>query len=248
MSDQLILLAVGAAIAGLVQGISGFAFSMIAMSIWVWGIEPRVATIMAVFGGVTGQLLTAFTVRRGLRLAVLLPFLLGAVVGIPLGVMVLPYLDPDMFKLTLGGMLVVFCPAMLMAQNLPKITAGGRFADGLAGMIGGVMGGIGGFTGVIPSLWCTLRGFDKDLQRTVIQNFNLAALSVTMAAYLFTGAVTREMLPMFAVVIPTLLLPSLLGARIYTGLSEAAFRRIVLLLLTCSGLAMMAAALPRFLH
>jgi uncharacterized membrane protein YfcA len=248
MSDQLILLAVGAAIAGLVQGISGFAFSMIAMSIWVWGIEPRVATIMAVFGGVTGQLLTAFTVRRGLRLAVLLPFLLGAVVGIPLGVMVLPYLDPDMFKLTLGGMLVVFCPAMLMAQSLPKITAGGRFADGLAGMIGGVMGGIGGFTGVIPSLWCTLRGFDKDLQRTVIQNFNLAALSVTMAAYLYTGAVTREMLPMFAVVIPTLLLPSLLGARIYTGLSEAAFRRIVLLLLTCSGLAMMAAALPRFLH
>lgn len=248
MTDQLILLAVGAAIAGLVQGISGFAFSMIAMSIWVWGIEPRVATIMAVFGGVTGQLLTAFTVRRGLRLAVLLPFLLGAVVGIPLGVMVLPYLDPDMFKLTLGGMLVVFCPAMLMAQSLPKITAGGRFADGLAGMIGGVMGGIGGFTGVIPSLWCTLRGFDKDLQRTVIQNFNLAALSVTMAAYLYTGAVTREMLPMFAVVIPTLLLPSLLGARIYTGLSEAAFRRIVLLLLTCSGLAMMASALARFIH
>ena len=248
MTDQLILLAVGAAIAGLVQGISGFAFSMIAMSIWVWGIEPRVATIMAVFGGVTGQLLTAFTVRRGLRLAVLLPFLLGAVVGIPLGVMVLPYLDPDMFKLTLGGMLVVFCPAMLMAQNLPKITAGGRFADGVAGMIGGVMGGIGGFTGVIPSLWCTLRGFDKDLQRNVIQNFNLAALSATMAAYLYTGAVTRDMLPMFAVVIPTLLLPSLLGARIYTGLSEAAFRRIVLLLLTCSGLAMMAAALPRFIR
>jgi uncharacterized membrane protein YfcA len=248
MSDQLILLAVGAAIAGLVQGISGFAFSMIAMSIWVWGIEPRVATIMAVFGGVTGQLLTAFTVRRGLRLAVLLPFLLGALVGVPLGVMVLPYLDPDMFKLTLGGMLVVFCPAMLMAQSLPKITAGGRFADGLVGMIGGLMGGIGGFTGVIPSLWCTLRGFDKDLQRTVIQNFNLAALSVTLAAYLYSGAVTREMLPMFAVVIPTLLLPSLLGARIYTGLSEAAFRRIVLLLLTCSGLAMMASALPRFVR
>ena len=88
MSTEVILLAVGAAVAGLIQGISGFAFSMIAMSIWVWGIEPRIATIMAVFGGLTGQILTLFTVRRGLRLAVLLPFLLGALVGVPLGVWV----------------------------------------------------------------------------------------------------------------------------------------------------------------
>ncbi|MEI7614561.1 MAG: sulfite exporter TauE/SafE family protein, partial [Betaproteobacteria bacterium] len=248
MSSEIILLAVGAAVAGLIQGISGFAFSMIAMSIWVWGIEPQVATIMAVFGGLTGQILTAFTVRRGMRLAVLLPFLLGALVGVPLGVMVLPYLNPATFKLTLGGMLVIFCPAMLMAQSIPKITIGGRFADAIAGMIGGIMGGIGGFTGVIPSLWCTLRGFDKDLQRTIIQNFNLSALAVTMGAYLYTGAVTREMLPMFAVVAPALLLPSLLGARIYTGLSDAAFRRIVLILLTCSGLAMVASALSGVLR
>ncbi len=248
MSPEIILLAVGAAVAGLIQGISGFAFSMIAMSIWVWGIEPQVATIMAVFGGLTGQILTAFTVRRGMRLAVLLPFLLGALVGVPLGVLVLPYLNPAMFKLTLGGILVICCPAMLMAQSIPKITVGGRFADAIAGMIGGIMGGIGGFTGAIPSLWCTLRGFDKDLQRTTIQNFNLSALAVTMGAYLYTGAVTREMLPMFAVVAPALLLPSLLGARIYTGLSDAAFRRIVLILLTCSGLAMMAASLTNILR
>ncbi|MEI7432474.1 MAG: sulfite exporter TauE/SafE family protein [Betaproteobacteria bacterium] len=247
MPPEFILLAVGAAIAGLIQGISGFAFSMIAMSIWVWGIEPQVATVMAVFGGITGQLITAFTVRRGLQLTVLLPFLLGALVGVPLGVTVLPYLNPALFKLTLGSMLVIFCPAMLMAQSIPKVTAGGRFADGLAGMIGGIMGGIGGFTGVIPSLWCTLRGFDKDLQRTIIQNFNLSALSVTMAAYLYTGVITREMLPMFAIVAPALLLPSLIGARIYIGLSEATFRRIVLSLLTCSGLAMIASALPSLL-
>ena len=35
------VLAVGAAVAGLVQGISGFAFSMVAMAIWVWGVDPQ---------------------------------------------------------------------------------------------------------------------------------------------------------------------------------------------------------------
>jgi uncharacterized membrane protein YfcA len=65
MPADLVLLAAGAAVAGFVQGLSGFAFGMVAMSIWVWGVEPRVAAVMTVMGGLSGQLLQAFTVRRG---------------------------------------------------------------------------------------------------------------------------------------------------------------------------------------
>ena len=66
MSAELLLLAGGAAFAGLVQGISGFAFAMVAMSVWVWGIEPRLAAAMAVCGGLLGQCIQVFTVKRGL--------------------------------------------------------------------------------------------------------------------------------------------------------------------------------------
>jgi uncharacterized membrane protein YfcA len=241
---ELALLIGGAAVAGLVQGISGFAFGMVAMSFWVWGIEPRIAAVLTVFGGLSGQLLSAFTVRRGLSMATLMPFLLGGLVGIPIGVALLPHLDPVRFKLMLGCILVVFCPAMLVAGDLPRITRGGRGADALAGAVGGVMGGLGGFTGVAPSLWCTLRGYDKDLQRSVIQNFNLAALSATMLAFLATGTISGDMLPRFGVVLPALIVPSLIGARIYRGLSPLMFRRVVLAVLCLAGLAMIAASLP----
>ncbi|KAG0753718.1 hypothetical protein G6F22_021334 [Rhizopus arrhizus] len=101
----------------------------------------------------------------------------------------------DWFKALLGALLIVWCPAMLLAKNMPKITAGGRLADGTAGFAGGVLGGIGGFSGTLPTLWCTLRGFEKDKQRAIIQNFNLSMLAVTMGTYLATGIVTRDMLP-----------------------------------------------------
>jgi uncharacterized membrane protein YfcA len=244
MNAELLLLAGGAALAGLVQGISGFAFAMVAMSVWVWGIEPRLAAVMAVSGGLLGQIVAVFTVKRGLSLPALLPFVLGALVGVPLGAWALPHLDPATFKRVLGLFLVAVCPAMLLAHRLPHIRAGGRWADGAVGVLGGVMGGIGGFSGVLPSLWVTLRGWDKDAQRGVIQNFNLAALSVTLLAYVLAGTVTADMAPKFAVVAPALLLPSLIGARIYRGLSPAAFRRVVLMLLSCAGLAMIAASLP----
>jgi uncharacterized membrane protein YfcA len=109
------------------------------------------------------------------------------------------------------------------------------------------MGGIGGFTGVIPTLWCTLRGFDRDVQRAVIQNFNLSMLVVTIASYVYTGVVTRDMLPLFAVIVPAMLVPTLWGTRVYVGISDVAFRRIVLGLLTVSGVALLASSLPKLL-
>jgi uncharacterized membrane protein YfcA len=243
MNAELLLLAGGAALAGLVQGISGFAFAMVAMSVWVWGIEPRLAAVMAVCGGLVGQLIAVFTVRRGLRAVALLPFLAGGLIGVPLGAWALPHLNPAAFKLTLGLFLVVCCPAMLLAHRLPRIVAGGRWADGAVGLLGGVMGGIGGFSGVLPSLWVTLRGWDKDLQRSVIQNFSLVALAATLASYVASGLATPDMWPKLAVVLPALLLPSLIGARIYHGLSPQSFRRVVLALLTGAGAVMIAATL-----
>jgi uncharacterized membrane protein YfcA len=242
-----LIVALGAIVAGFVQGLSGFAFGMVAMSFWAWGVEPRLASAMSVFGALTGQLLAAITVRRKFHLATVLPFLLGGIVGIPIGVSILPRLDVHLFKLCLGIVLVIWCPIMLFSNRIPPIRHGGRLADAVVGAIGGIMGGIGGFTGIAPTLWCTLRGFDKDKQRVVIQNFNLGALLVTMGVYLGTGIITRDMLPMFAIVAPAMLIPTLLGTRVYIGISDIAFRRIVLTLLTCSGAAMLAASIPKLL-
>lgn len=249
MTEHLSLLVViaGAMVAGFVQGLSGFAFGMVAMSIWVWTIEPRAAAVLTVFGALTGQLVAVLSSRRALRLPVLLPFVVGGLVGIPIGVWLLPRLDPALFKALFGLMLVTWCPFMLVADRVPRVTHGGRGADALVGLAGGVMGGLGGFTGVAPTLWCTLRGMDRDLQRSVVQNFNLAMLSVTMASYVASGAVARPLWPLLAVMVPAVLLPSLLGARVYTGLSDTAFRRIVLGLLTASGVAMLASSMPRLL-
>jgi uncharacterized membrane protein YfcA len=244
MDPPMWIVVLGAVVAGFVQGLSGFAFGLVAMSFWAWIVEPQLAAAMTVFGALTGQIIAAVSVRRGFNFQLLLPFLIGGLLGIPIGVMILPLLNVHLFKLVLGALLVVWCPLMLFARHLPRITAGGSFADGLIGFIGGVMGGIGGFTGPIPTLWCTLRQWEKDTQRAIIQNFNLAALSATMAAHIATGKISIEMLPTLAVVAPAMLVPTLLGARLYIGISESTFRKIVLSLLTASGVGLLASALP----
>lgn len=248
MDPQTIIIIAGAVVAGFVQGLSGFAFGMVSMSFWAWTIDPRLAAAMAVFGSLTGQIIAAVTVRRGFDITRLTPFILGGLLGLPIGLLLLPQLDVLMFKALLGALLVVACPAMMFSSRLPRITHGGRIADGFVGAGGGFMGAFGGFTGVLPTLWCTLRGLEKDSQRAIIQNFNLAMLAVTFASYIATGIVTTATLPYFAIVAPAMLIPSLLGARLYIGISEATFRKVVLGLLTASGVALLMASVPGLLR
>jgi uncharacterized protein len=248
MDPLIAIIVVGAVVAGFVQGLSGFAFTMVAMSIWAWTVEPHLAAATAVFGGMAGQIFAVVAIRRGFDARMLIPLLLGAACGIPLGVAILPNLDANLFKTLLGAILVVTCPIMLVAAQLPKIGADGRLADGLVGLVGGVLGGIGGFTGITPTLWYTLRGLEKDRLRSIVQNFNLATLTTTMGAYVVSGIATAAMIPIFAIVLPAMLIPWWIGSRVYIGIDEAMFRRVVLGLLTITGAGMLISSLPRVLN
>lgn len=233
------IIALGAIVAGFVQGLSGFAFGMVAMSFWAWTINPKLVVAMAVFGALTGQLITAVTVRRKIHFKELSPFLIGGLMGIPIGIFVLPYLDINKFKALLGVILILWCPLMLITNRLPRIKMRGRIADTTIGGLGGIMSGLGGAAGVFPTLWCVLRGFDKDTQRAVIQNFNLVMLLVTMMTYISTGIVTSKMIPIFTIIALSMLIPVCIGNRLYHRISEPLFRKIVLILLSLSGLALL---------
>ncbi len=247
MAPLVSVVALGAAAGGFVQGLSGFAFGLVAMAVWAWALDPVLAGPLVVFGSLVGQLLSAGSIRRGFDPRRVLPFVAGGVLGVPLGVALLRHIDPLAFKLAVGVLLVVWCPAMLLARDLPRVAGGGCFADAGAGMLGGVMGGLGGLTGPAPTLWATLRGWDRDAQRAVFQVFNLAMHGLTMAAYLATGTVSAEVARLFLVVAPAMLVPTLIGARLYRRFSDAAFRKVVLGLLAASGAILIATTFPRLL-
>lgn len=237
MIDSYLAIVIGGAlVAGFVQGLSGFAFSLAALSIWSWGVAPQVAAPMAVFGSLVGQVVAMPLTWRGTELKRLMPFVIGGLIGVPLGIMLLNTLDPTEFKLGLGLFLLIYCPIGFFMPANWVVTWGGRWADGAAGWLGGVFGGIGGFAGALPTLWCTLRGWDKDTQRGVMQVFNIAMHVATLTGYVIAGdKITGETLRLFAIIAPVLIVPVLLGALIFRRLNQKAFRRVVLGFLFVSG-------------
>ncbi|HXW27089.1 MAG TPA: sulfite exporter TauE/SafE family protein [Xanthobacteraceae bacterium] len=235
----------GAAAAGFIQGLSGFAFGLVALSFWAWSIDPRLAGPMVVFGSLVGQIGSLPAIWHHFDWRRALPFIIGGVAGVPVGVWLLAIVDIDIFRTTVGVLLLVYCSAMLMVDSLPPITRGGRLADGVAGWIGGVMGGLGGLNGPAPTLWCSLRAWDKDTQRVIFQTFSLTMQFLTLAAYAAGNMLTPTAWRTFVLMIPAVLLPVWAGVRIYRRLSGFAFRRLILVLLLGSGLAL---CTPAALH
>ena len=236
MDMTLLIVLLGAAAAGFAQGVSGFAFSLVALSIWAWAVEPQLAAPMSVFGALVGQLVALPWVWRGFDLRKLLPLVIAGLAGVPLGALLLQWLDPTLFRFALGLFLLVYCPVMLMLPADYSWPHGGRIADGASGFAGGVLGGLAGISGPVPTLWTTLRGWDKDTQRGVLQAFNIAMHVATLTVYALSGKLTGDVLVMFAWIAPALAIPAVLGVLLFRRLAARTFRRLILLLLLVSGL------------
>src|SRR5215471_6115662 len=87
MSSVTIFVIIGAVAGGFVQGLSGFAFGLIAMAFWAWSVEPQLAGPMVVFGSLLGQILSVGAIREGFSLQRAAPFIVGGLIGVPLGVL-----------------------------------------------------------------------------------------------------------------------------------------------------------------
>ncbi len=168
--------------------------------------------------------------------------MVAGLLGVPIGVVLLKNLDQTVFRLVVGAILLVSCTAMLLLRSPGPVKDGKRLADAAVGFLGGVTGGIAGLSGPAPTLWCALRGWKKDVQRAVYQSFNLVIQAATFAVYTASGLINGRSAWMLALVAPAMVIPSLLGTRLHQRVSEAAFRRAVLVLVGMSGLALIVVA------
>jgi uncharacterized membrane protein YfcA len=230
------LVLAGAALAGLVQGMTGFAYSIVALSFWSWALAPEVAAPLAVLGALTGQLTTLLSLRRGFEWGRIAPFVFGGLFGVPMGVFVLHNIDPLRFRFALGALFTVYGVYGLAAPQTQKLKFGGRGLDALVGGIGGMLGGLGGMSGSVPAIWTQMRGWKRDLRRATMQVYNIAMHCLTLAIYSRTHALNATSWKLYAITTPLMLAACFYGARIYKRFSEQGFAKLVLALIAASGL------------
>ena len=222
---------------GLTSGLAGFAMGLVVSGVWLHIITPiQTATLIVGYGLVT-QSYGIWKLRHALNWRSVAPFIIGGAFGVPLGTLLLAYINPAYLRTGIGVLLVLYSVYGLARPAFPPVKAGVA-ADVGIGFFNGMLGGMTGLVGIILTIWCQLRGVAKDAQRSIFQPVTLAAIVLSLVSLGFAGAVTLETVKLYLLGLPFLLAGLWSGFKLYGKLDDAAFRKVILLLLLVSGLAL----------
>src|SRR6516225_5194227 len=104
----LALFVLAAFVGGFVSGFSGFAMGLVVSGVWLHIITPiETATLIAGYGLMT-QGYGIWQLRRALRWKNVWPLTIGSAIGIPIGVMLLTYVNPASVRFGVGVVLVLY--------------------------------------------------------------------------------------------------------------------------------------------
>jgi uncharacterized membrane protein YfcA len=223
---------------GLTSGLAGFAAGLVVSGVWLHILTPmQTATLIACYG-IVNQSYTVWKLRHAFSWQRVLPFIVGGLVGVPLGAALLAVIDPAAMRFVIGVLLICFSTYNLFKPTVTPIHAGTAI-DGGIGILNGVVGGLTGLGGVIITVWTQMRDWPKDVQRTIFQPVILATMTMSAASFALSGAFTGDTVKLFFLGLPALLAGLWGGLKLYGRLDDIAFRKVILWLLLLSGIVLL---------
>jgi uncharacterized membrane protein YfcA len=228
----LILTVLLAGVAGLARGFSGFGAALIFMPAGSALVTPALAApVLLVADGVLslGFLPRAFRMARRKDVALMAA---GAILGVPLGTLILNHADPLPLRWAIAAlassMLVLLASGWRYhGQPRPPVTA-------LVGALSGLFGGLAQMSGPpVVAYWLSGKEGHGTMRASIILFFGATTL-FTFVTYMLSGLITAQSLWLAALVAPAYALGLFAGSRAFTLASPETFRRLCFALIALS--------------
>jgi len=226
---------------GFVSGFSGFAMGLVVSGVWLHIITPvQTAALIAGYGLLT-QGYGIIKLRQKLNWQAIWPLSLGTTIGIPIGVILLTYINPVYLRLGVGVLLVLYAIYSLARPAIKPMKISAAPDIGI-GLVNGLVGGLTGLGGVVSTISCQWRGWTRDMQRAVFQPVLFAAFVVISFSMAVTSAFTAETLKLYGLGLPFLFVGLWSGFKLYGKIDDEMFRTMVLILILLAGLSLIVPA------
>lgn len=227
------------AIASAAQAMSGFGFALIATPIVAAAVGPREAVVGLTMVGLLLVAQLAFRGRGQVDRSTVLAVGAAAVVGMPLGLLVLTSVAERVLTMLIGVVVVLFALLLWRGIRLPS----GHGTDAVAGFVSGVIATSTGTGGPPIVIALTAKAMVPRRFRATISTIFLVTASAALVAFAIGGQVTAAAIEVALAGLPGLVLGSLVGELGFRRLDAPTFRRIVLGMLLLSGAVALVAAL-----
>jgi hypothetical protein len=231
---ELALFLIATFTAALVAGVTGFAFALVAAAVWLHILTPLQTATLTISYGLIVQGYGFWKMRHAFDWRKVWPYIAGGIPGVAVGVQVLRFANSAYLRAGIAVFLMLYAIYSLTRPAIGPFK-GGAAADAVIGFFSGALGAMAGFPGIIVVIWCTMRGWPRDMQRGVFQPVSVAMLAMSASAIAATGSIAVSTVYLFLLGLPALALGTWAGFALYGRTDDEQFRKIVLWLLLVAG-------------
>ena len=224
----------------IVRGMSGFGAGLIAAPLLAYVLPLHV--VVPLCGLLVFLLFIFLTIRdrHSVNWAELKRLAPPTLVGVVAGLFLFRLLDNRLLLILLGSFLVLYATYMLAvnAFGLPAFQCSRRWAIplGFTGAFFDTLFGGGGGTLVV--IYMHGRGFSRIAFRATVAALWFIEMIARISGYALAGYYTREVLVLFALLLPVTWAGTWVGERIGNRVSQETFSRILAVLLMLSGISL----------
>ena len=236
MLEPWVLVVIGLIVvaAGFIQGLVGFGSGLVMVPILVLIIEPKVLIPAVLIHGLIMNGALAFEARKNIQRGRIAPILLGGLIGLPIGVYLLVFLSPDVLKIIIGLVIIIFGSLLLSGKNF--LLKRERIFSIPIGITSGLLNGSVSMSGPPVILFFANQGVMKDNFRANLVTYFYILNIITLMADAVVGLISEDVLIFAGSTLPFALLGIFIGTKVSKKVNEKVFRRIALILVSMAGL------------
>lgn len=241
MSMTVIILVVAAVFIGaLSRATFGFGEAVVSMPLLaLLPIDLHTSISLIGLAGLVVALFTAISGWRYIDRPALIRLVIGALLGIPLGLFLVIRLPTDTVTLVLGIFLILYGSYSFLKITFAKQAVKSRMNASFwalpVGVVSGVMGSAYNTHGVPVVVYGTLKRWEPNRFRGTLQAHFLISGVFIVIGQALGGLWTKDLFFLFGVSVPFVVIATLLGVFLHKRIPQGKFERYVFLFLVLLG-------------
>ncbi|MCF7792821.1 MAG: sulfite exporter TauE/SafE family protein [Candidatus Cloacimonetes bacterium] len=220
-------------ISGMLQGLSGFGFSILAVPLITLIIPPRTAVPILMLYSIIINLVVLYSTRKSVDLKKIWILLAAGIVGLPFGAHLLVILDSSILKIFIGGVIIVF--GLLLLMGYRKTLKHEKITMIPIGIFSGLLSGSISISGPPIIIFLANQDLGKHSFRGNLAIYFFLLNIFTIPVFWLNGLFTEDVMHYSLRFLPGLLVGVILGNLFSHKVQEQHFRKFTLVLLLIMG-------------
>jgi uncharacterized membrane protein YfcA len=217
----------------LLQGLSGFGFSILAVPLITLLMPPKTAVPILMLYSIVINLVVLHSARKHIDIRKIWMLLIAGIVGLPFGAHLLVVLDGNVLKIFIGIMILIF--GTLLLFGFRKDLKHEKIAMLPIGLISGLLSGSISISGPPIIIFLSNKQVGKQSFRGNLALYFFLLNIFTIPVFFLNGLFTKEVISYSITYLPGLIVGVIVGNLLSHKVQEQHFRKFTLILLLIMG-------------